>query len=68
MALIKCPECNNEVSDKAETCPHCGMKVCDYVNLRTELKDINISNDTLIITTEKDKRNPMFWKVIFKGI
>lgn len=24
MALIKCPECGNEVSDKAETCIHCG--------------------------------------------
>ena len=25
--LIKCPECNNEVSDKAEICPHCGVKL-----------------------------------------
>ncbi len=25
--LIKCPECNNEVSDKAEICPHCGVKI-----------------------------------------
>ena len=24
MALIKCPECNNEVSDKASACPKCG--------------------------------------------
>ena len=24
MALIKCPECNKEVSDYAEACPHCG--------------------------------------------
>ena len=24
MALIKCPECNKEVSTNAETCPHCG--------------------------------------------
>lgn len=24
MALIKCPECHQEVSDKAKTCPHCG--------------------------------------------
>ena len=24
MVLIKCPECNNDVSDKAATCPHCG--------------------------------------------
>jgi predicted amidophosphoribosyltransferase len=25
MALIYCPECNKEVSDKALSCPHCGM-------------------------------------------
>ena len=26
MALIRCIECNKEISDSAETCPHCGMK------------------------------------------
>ncbi len=24
MALLQCPECNHDVSDKAATCPHCG--------------------------------------------
>lgn len=24
MALIACPECTREISDKAATCPHCG--------------------------------------------
>ena len=24
MALISCPECKREVSDRAESCPHCG--------------------------------------------
>lgn len=24
MALIKCPECHREISDKAAACPHCG--------------------------------------------
>lgn len=27
MAIIKCPECGNEVSDKARTCPHCGNPI-----------------------------------------
>ena len=26
MALTKCKECKKEVSDKAEYCPHCGIK------------------------------------------
>lgn len=25
MALINCPECGNSISDKAESCPHCGL-------------------------------------------
>lgn len=24
MALLKCPECKHDVSDKATACPHCG--------------------------------------------
>jgi len=24
MALIPCPECNRQISDKAANCPHCG--------------------------------------------
>ena len=27
MALIKCPECGKQISDKAEVCPHCGIEV-----------------------------------------
>jgi tetratricopeptide (TPR) repeat protein len=27
MALIKCNECNEQVSDKAKACPHCGVPV-----------------------------------------
>jgi hypothetical protein len=26
VALVKCRECGHEVSDQAETCPHCGIK------------------------------------------
>jgi len=25
VALINCPECHREISDKAESCPHCGF-------------------------------------------
>lgn len=28
MALIRCPECNSDVSDKAAACPHCGYPIC----------------------------------------
>lgn len=29
MALIKCPECGKEVSDKAKACPNCGFPIND---------------------------------------
>lgn len=29
MALIKCPECGREVSDKATACPHCGFNIAN---------------------------------------
>lgn len=32
MALIKCPECNSEVSDKAKSCPKCGCPIKEDVN------------------------------------
>lgn len=31
MALIKCPECGQEISDKAELCVHCGYPIQEYL-------------------------------------
>ena len=30
MALVKCPECGKDVSDKAKTCPHCGYAINSF--------------------------------------
>ena len=27
--LINCPECNQRVSDRAQTCPHCGYPIAE---------------------------------------
>ena len=29
MALIKCPECGMEISDKASSCPNCGCPIAE---------------------------------------
>lgn len=29
MALIKCPECGKEISDKANSCPNCGCPIVE---------------------------------------
>ena len=31
MAIIKCPECGQQISDKAPTCPHCGVEIAGKV-------------------------------------
>ncbi len=45
MALIKCPECGREISDKAASCPGCGCPSSEffhsvYEDNRTELDKI----------------------------
>ena len=35
MALIKCPECGKEISDKAKICPHCGINLNEDPNNNT---------------------------------
>lgn len=39
--LIRCPECNNQVSDKAEICPHCGIKIAGNITPSTEVQQVN---------------------------
>ena len=29
MAIIKCPECGKEISDKASACPNCGCPIAE---------------------------------------
>ena len=40
MALIKCPECGNSISNRAEMCPHCGLPAAYFP---TEQKDTPVS-------------------------
>lgn len=35
MALVKCPECDKNISDKAESCPHCGYSFEKKANNNT---------------------------------
>ncbi len=42
MSLINCPECSREVSDKAESCVHCGYPV-QIKNTNSEVKADNYS-------------------------
>jgi len=45
MALIKCPECGNNCSDKASDCIHCGHPLCNSI-FESDLKPENKNNST----------------------
>ncbi len=65
MAIIKCPECGNDISDKAATCPHCGVDVqeelirIDYKqNIELNSESNNFNNTTTSDTDEEnDEKN-----------
>lgn len=40
MALIKCPECTKEISDKASACPNCGCPMKDCLTTNPEIEEI----------------------------
>ena len=59
MALIKCPECQNSISDKASSCPHCGLP-SEYFFSNSVSEDKNESDvdykgiSNIIISFDKD--------------
>ena len=42
MALIKCPECNKEISDKVAACPNCGFPMEEINKPKFSLTGMNI--------------------------
>ena len=41
MALIKCPECGEQISDKAQSCPHCGCPSSEF-KVQKKVQDVNV--------------------------
>lgn len=56
MALIICPECGNQVSNKAEICPHCGIKIAGNIVLQQHPSDISHPADT---PKQEDNNRPV---------
>ena len=60
MALIKCPECSREVSDKAQICVHCGFPLLDW-------KSCNVVVDSVGNVTDKSDKEIMSNFYALKG-
>lgn len=54
MALIKCPECGKEISDKANVCIHCGYPIKNKTYINNKEYDFN-DELLLILSGEKPK-------------
>ena len=61
MSLIKCPECNNDVSTAAETCPKCGYPIKKYIERKIDEK---IEEKHPSKPVEKKKGHPILTTLI----
>lgn len=55
MALIKCPECRKDVSDKADKCIHCGFPLSEYIEKSLIVEENVIKNDLQITDEELEQ-------------
>lgn len=55
--LVSCNECGREISDTAESCPHCGAKVIkEKAEDRVNNQDIPFSNQVNGVKGSKNKK------------
>lgn len=68
MALIKCPECGKEISDKSKQCIYCGYPIEEYIQEQSnQLFDVTLNSLNLDnLNNKKDKENQT--NVLFKQI
>lgn len=56
MALVNCPECNKEISDLAEFCPHCGFPFSKKKSIEV-LKEIEITEQEKVDNESENNEN-----------
>lgn len=55
MALIKCPECGSQISDKAPACIHCGCPASEFhVNNNSPKEIVQVTNICIFRNKEQD--------------
>lgn len=60
MALIKCPECGKEISDKANSCPNCGCPSSEFNKPQTDI------DREIILSGSNDKNTELICEIIKK--
>lgn len=62
MALIQCPECGKEISDKVVACPHCGYPLTDGSQSPPDLQRVEVTSVRL------GPKNPEAKKKLLIGV
>ena len=62
MALVKCPECGKEISDKAVSCPNCGCPI-----LKNNDSDCNVNEEKIPIIARKINTDKPLTKKFFSN-
>lgn len=55
--MVKCPECDKEVSDKAPICPNCGYEVKDHFKLINQIAELGDTEDEKPIAQTEESIN-----------
>lgn len=66
MALIKCPECGKDVSDKAQSCPNCGFPISRVEVEQKPLVGVSVSDSYVFYFNDKTLEIERFGKTIIK--
>ena len=68
MALIKCPECGKEISDKAKTCPNCGCPIKKITGTENEiLEQTEVGKQQYDIVVQKPRKKISKKSIIIIG-
>lgn len=64
MSLIKCPECNKQISNKATICPNCGFPIANdtshhYCEINCQIYDL----DDEVCLVKNGKHEEAFWSL-----
>ena len=57
MAIIKCPECGHQVSDKAPICPSCGVEIAGKVTRCPECGEIFFKEEAICPSCHRPVRS-----------
>lgn len=69
MALIKCKECNKEISDKANACIHCGSpitkkKICKECGNIIKKDEKNVASVVILLKRKKLIKNQLLYVLV----